>query len=80
MYTPVYNGQGVAPDSITAGLTEGTFWLAAGANVNTDSGNVIMEIDVATGNIRNSFAPDDGTFYFGGPFCVLRAPIPYAYS
>jgi hypothetical protein len=78
MYTPVYNGMGVRPFVITPGLTDATFWMMAGAN-NT-YGTVAMEVDIASGTVRNSFdPPDDGTFDFLAPFCVLRAPVPYAY-
>lgn len=76
-YQPTVNGGNLSPVTITAGLTDFSFWVAGGANVDTDSGVIVAEVQMVTGAVLNQFAPDDGTdFYYGGPFCVLRAPIP----
>ena len=75
-YSPTVNGFGVSPSYITPGLTDFSFWIGAGANVDTFSGTVAMEIQMESGTVLNQFAADDANFYFGDTFCVLRAAIP----
>lgn len=70
---------GTLPDPfvITAGLTDASFWIGYYDDTLTTERKVrIAEIQVGTGTVLNSFAPDDGAgFAYNGPFCLVRVAI-----
>jgi hypothetical protein len=71
-YSP--SGTNVAPHTVTPGLDDTSFWGAYyDSDLSTYSGVTICEIEVSTGTVLHTFDPDDGTFEFDGPFCLLRA-------
>lgn len=71
-YTP--SSTDAFPVCVTLGRPNGTsFWVSYyTTNAATFSGVRVEEYDVASGSVLNSIDPEDGTFEFDGPFCVLR--------
>lgn len=76
LYTYTLTGTNPGPVVLTPGIDDTSFWLSyARSDLSTYSGVTVAEIEIGTGTVLNTFNPENGTFDFDGPFCVMRATI-----
>jgi hypothetical protein len=66
----------LTPVNVTPGFTDATFWVTYYDDaLSTYSGVTVAEVQTSDGAILHSFSPEDGTFEFDGPFCILRVAV-----
>ncbi len=76
LHTYTLTGTHPAPNVLTPGLTAATIWVSYyNEDVMTSSGVTVSELTLGTGDVVNTFDPDDGDFQFDGPFCVVRSAV-----
>lgn len=70
--TYTLTGTAATPIVLTPGLDDTSIWVNYyNSDLATFSGVTISEIELATGDVLHTFAPEDGTFEFDSPMCVV---------
>jgi hypothetical protein len=78
LHTRALPGTHPTPLTIRAALEDGFIWVTYydGA-LSTYSTVGLLKMDLSDGSTAlGPFAPEDGEFFFDGPFCVLSEPVP----